>query len=148
MWSSYKHHNTLKLLIGVAPNSMINFVSKAFCGSISDKEICLQSGFFDILEPYCFIMADKGFRISQECTARQIQLIIPPGRRGHTQMLSGQVLKTKEIVQLRILVGQVIRRLKCFRILSQELPLNLIGHIDDILVTCSAVVNMKEPIMK
>ena len=63
-------------------------------------------------------------------------------------MLSGQVLKTKEITQLRILVEQVIRRLKDFRILSQELPLNLIGHIDDILVTCSAVVNMKEPIMK
>ena len=106
------------------------------------------SVFFDILEPYCSIMADKGFRISQECTARQTQLIIPPGRRGHKQMLSGQVLKTKEIAQLRILVEQVIRRLKCFRILSQELPLNLIGYIDDILVTCSAVVNMKEPIMK
>ena len=136
LWSSYKHHNTLKFLIGVAPNLMITFVSKAFCGSISDKEICLQSGFFDILEPYCSIMADRGFRISQECTSRQIQLIIPPGRRGHTQMLSGQVLKTKEIAQLRILVEQVIRRLKCFRILSQELPLNLIGHIDDILVTC------------
>ena len=90
-------------------------------------------------------MADKGFRISQECTARQIQLIIPP---GHTQMLSGQVLKTKEIAQPRILVEQVIRRVKYFRILSQELPLNLIGRIDDILVTCSAVVNMKEPIMK
>ena len=60
-------------------------------------------------------------------------------------MLSGQVLKTKEISHLRILVEQVIRRLKCFRISSQELPLNLIG---DILVTCSAVVNMKEPIMK
>ena len=114
LWSSYKHHNTLKFLIGVAPNSMITLVSKAFCGSISDKEICLQSGFFDILEPYCSIMADKGFRISQEYTARQIQLIIPPGRRGHTQMLSGQVLKTKEIAQLRILVEQVIRRLKCF----------------------------------
>ena len=90
----------------------------------------------------------RGFRISQECTARQLQLIIPPGRRGHTQMLPGQVLRTKEIAQLRILVEQVIRRLKCFRILSPELPPNLIGHIDDILVTCSAVVNVKEPIMK
>ena len=47
-----------------------------------------------------------------------------------------------------MLVEQVIRRLKCFRILSQESLLNLIGYIDDILVTCSAVVNMKEPIMK
>ena len=51
-------------------------------------------------------------------------------------MLSGQVLKTKEIAQPRILVEQVIRRLKCL-----ELPLN--GHSGDILVTCSAVVNIK-----
>ena len=64
-WSSYKHHNTLKVLIGVSPNSMITFISQAFCGSISDKEICLQSRFFDSLEPYCKIMADKGFLISQ-----------------------------------------------------------------------------------
>ena len=93
MWSSYKHHNTLKFLIGGAPNSKINFVSNAPCGSISDKEICLESGFFDMLEPYCSSMADEGFMIGQECTARQ--LIIPPRRRGHTQMRSGQVLKTK-----------------------------------------------------
>ena len=147
-WSSYKHHNTFKFLVGISPNSMITFISKAFCGSISDKEICIQSRFFDVLEPYCSIMADKGFKISKECTARQIQLIMPPGRRGQAQMSSGQVLKTKEIAQLRILVEQVIRRLKCYRMLSQELPLTLVSHIDDILVICSAVTNMKEPIMK
>ncbi|XP_065683918.1 uncharacterized protein LOC124809504 [Hydra vulgaris] len=32
--SEYKHHNTLKFLIGVAPNSSIIFVSKAFTGRI------------------------------------------------------------------------------------------------------------------
>ena len=146
-WSSYKHHYTLKFLVGISPNSMITFISNAFCGSISDKEICIQSNFFDNLLPYCKIMADKGFIINQECTARRIHLIIPPGRRGQTQM-SGQVLKTKEIAQLRILVEQVIRRLKCYRILSQEMPLDIVSNVDDILTVCSAVVNMKDPIMK
>ena len=93
-------------------------------------------------------MADKGFLISQECAARHIHLIVPPGRRGQSQMLSVNVLKTKEIAQLRILDEQVIRRLKTYRILSQELPLNMISHVDDIMVLCSAVSNMKEPIMK
>ena len=146
-WSSYKHHNTLKFLVGISPNSMITFISNAFCGSISDKEISIQSNFFDNLLPYCKIMADKGFIINQECTARRIHLIIPPGRRGQTQV-SGQVLKTKEIAQLRILVEQVIRRLKCYRILSQEMPLDIVSNVDDILTVCSAVVNMKDPIMK
>ena len=136
-WSSYKHHNTLKFLVGISPNSMITFISNAFCGSISDKEIWIQSNFFDNLPPYCKIMADKGFIINQECTARRIHLIIPPGRRGQTQMMSGQVLKTKEIAQLRILVEQVIRRLKCYRILSQEMPLDIVSYVDDILTVCS-----------
>ena len=147
-WSSYKHHNTLKFLIGVSPNSMITYISKAYCGSISDKGICVQSGFFDELAPYCSVMADKGFKIDQGCTARRINLIVPPGRRGQSQMLSGQVFKTKQIAQLRILVEQVIRRLKCYRILSQELTLDLVSHVDDALVICSAIVNMKPPIMK
>ena len=112
-WSSYKHHNTLKVLIGVSPNSVITFISQAFCGSISDKEICFQSRFFDSLEPYHKIMADKGFLISQECAACRIHLIVPPGRRGQSKMLSANVLKTKEIAQLRILVEQVITEVAC-----------------------------------
>ena len=147
IWSSYKHHNTIKFLIGVAPNSMIVFLSQAYCGSISDKEITIQSNYFDQIEPYCSIMADKGFIISKECTARRLNLIIPPRRRGDAQMQTN-ILKTKVVVQLRILVEQVIRRLKCFRILSQELPISLINHIDDILIICAALVNMKKPIMK
>ena len=100
-----------------------------------------------IQTPYCSVMADKGFKIDQECTARRINLIVPPDHRGQSQMLSGQVLKIKQIAQLRILVEQVIRRLKCYRILSQEL--DLVSHVDDALVICSAIVNnMKPPIMK
>ena len=83
----------------------------------------------------------------KECAAHRIELIIPPGRRGQAQMIPSQVLKTKDIAQ-RILVEQVIRVLKCFRILSEELPLSFVSHVDDILVLCSAVTHMKEPIMK
>ena len=147
-WSSYKHHNTLKVLIGISPNSNITFLSQAYCGSISDKAICTESKFFDSLEPYCKIMADKGFLIEDECAARSIHLIKPPGKRGKAQMNSGNVLKTQEIAQLRILVEQVIRRLKTYRILSGELPLNMVVHADNIMTVCSAVCNMKVPIMK
>ena len=41
-WSEYKHHNTLKFLVCVAPNSAITFVSKGYTGRISDKEITLK----------------------------------------------------------------------------------------------------------
>ena len=147
-WSSYKHHNTLKILIAVSPNSMIVFVSKAFPGSISDKAITNQSGFLNLLDPYTTLMADKGFKIDEECAAKSISVIIPPGKLGHSQMLPQQIIKTKEIAKNRILVEQVIRRLKCFRILSQELPITLLPHIDDIIIICSALTNFKRPIFK
>ena len=71
-----------------------------------------------------------------------------PGKHGHAQMLSDNILKTKQIAQLRILVEQVIRRVKCFRMLPQELAINFLHHVDDILIICAASVNMKRPIMK
>ena len=69
-WSEYKHHNALKFLVCVAPNSAITFVSKAYTGRISDKEITLKSGFLGMLPMYSNKMADKGFNIFDECAVR------------------------------------------------------------------------------
>lgn len=38
-WSSYKHANTLKYLIGSTPDGFIIFISKGFTGRITDNEI-------------------------------------------------------------------------------------------------------------
>lgn len=85
---------------------MVAFLSKAYPGAISDKEITNLSGFLDIVPPYCSIMVDKGFKIDEECTVRKIQLIIPPGKRGHAQMSQKKVINTKGIARLSILVEQ------------------------------------------
>ena len=145
-WSTYKHHNTLKFLIGVAPNSSIIFISKAYTGRISDKEITIQTEYLDKVPPYSVIMCDKGFNINEECDARRITLYVPPGKRGMSQMGYVEISRTNRIAKLRILVEQVIGRLKCFRILSSELPVLMIPHTDNILIVCAALSNIKEPI--
>ena len=38
-WSNYKHHNTVKFLIGIAPQGIISFISKALGGRMSDKHL-------------------------------------------------------------------------------------------------------------
>ena len=48
-WSNYKHHNAIKFLVAVAPNSAITFISPMYGGRTSDKQITLDSGFLDIL---------------------------------------------------------------------------------------------------
>lgn len=58
-YSSYEGYTSYKFLVAVAPNGAIVYVSDAFEGSISDKEIVRQSGFLDFLEPGDVIIADR-----------------------------------------------------------------------------------------
>ena len=76
-WSKYKHHNTLKFLLGVASNSAITFVSKAYTGKIRHKEITVKSGFLDMLLRYSNIMADKVFNLFYECAAQCLHFTVP-----------------------------------------------------------------------
>lgn len=147
-WSNYKHHNTIKFLVAIAPNSAITFLSPMYGGRTSDKEITLDSGFLDKCESYDMIQADKGFNIQEECDACLLSLHVPPGKRGKVQMTCVAVEKTKRIANLRILVEQVIRRLKTFRILSGQLPITLLPCIEKIVCVCASLCNHKVPIYK
>ena len=77
-----------------------------------------------------------------------MNLHLPPGLRGQIQMPSVAVEKTKKIANLRILVEQVIRRLKNFRILSNQVPITLVPYLDKMVVVCSGLCNFQEPIYK
>ena len=147
-YSSYKHHNTAKFLIACAPNSCITYISPVYGGRATDKEITMKSGFLDMHEPYDMILADKGFNIANECAARRLTLYVPPGKRGQAQMSALSVKKTKLVANLRILIEQVIRRLKIFRILSGEVPLTVVPHLHKVLTVCAAISNMRGPIYK
>ena len=49
-YSNYKHHNTIKFLVGITPVGAISFLSKCWGGRVSDKELTISSGFLDLLE--------------------------------------------------------------------------------------------------
>ena len=147
-WSDYKHHNTGKFLVAVAPNSAITFCSQVFNGRASDKSITKESGFLNHLEPYDMIQADKGFNIQDECAARHVHLHVPPGKRGQAQMSVAATNKSSRIARLRILVEQVIRRIKSYRIIKYTVPISLVPALDKILRVCCALCNLKKQFTK
>ena len=44
-YSNYKHHQTVKYLIGISPQGTVTFISDGWGGRTSDKHIVEKSGF-------------------------------------------------------------------------------------------------------
>lgn len=62
-YSSYKHHNTIKFLIGISPTGAIIFLSQAYGGHETDPDIVHDSKFLHNILPGDQILADRGFLI-------------------------------------------------------------------------------------
>ena len=73
-WSEYKHHNILKLLVGISPSGAFTFVSELWTGSTSDRKITQESGLVDLLEKGDHPMADRGFNIRDLLTKKTVIL--------------------------------------------------------------------------
>ena len=55
-FSSYKHHNTMRVLIGITPQGSISFVLEVWGGRTSDKYLTENCGFLEFLVPGDMVM--------------------------------------------------------------------------------------------
>ncbi|PFX14832.1 hypothetical protein AWC38_SpisGene17387 [Stylophora pistillata] len=154
-FSSYKHHNTIKVLIGITPQGTISFVSKAWGGRTSDKFLTENCGIMEKLLPGDLVMADRGFTIHEFLVCKQAELAIPAFTRGKDQLDPVDVEKTRGIANVRIHVERVIGLLRRkYTILSGTLPIDYLfcnqngsqeaatPMIDRIINVSSALVNL------
>ena len=107
-WSSYKHRNTYKALVGITPDGTVSYVSSLYGGAALDKFIVQDSDVLDLLEPGDNVMADRGFEIEVELNRRGATLNIPPFRNQHFQLSCEQVEATRRIAEVRIHVERAI----------------------------------------
>ena len=141
-WSNYKHHNTLKFLIGITPTGAVSFVSKCWGGRVSDKELTQESAFLGMLEPTDQVLADRGFLIEEDIANSSAELIIPAFTRGKKQLSQRDVETTRRIAHVRIHVERAIGRIKNFKILKDIFPITLIKHANNIVTICAALTNL------
>lgn len=155
-FSNYKHHNTVKVLIGITPQGTVSFVSEAWGGRTSDKFLTENCGFLKNLVPGDLVLADRGFTVHEEVWFRQAELNIPAFTKGKNQLDPVDVEKTRRIANVRIHVECVIGVLRQkYTILQSTLHTdfltcnqeNQIPLIDRMVRVCSALVNLCPPIV-
>ena len=107
-WSNYKHHNTAKVLLGIAPQGIVSFVSECWGGRVSDKHLTEHCGILRKLLPGDVVLADRGFDIAESVAMVQAQLHIPAFTKGKQQLSAAEVESTRKIANVRIHVERVI----------------------------------------
>ena len=121
-FSTYKHHNTIKVLIGITPQGNISFVSEAWGGRTSDKYLTEHCGFLEFLVPGDMVMADRGFTISDSVGLKQAKLTIPAFTLWKSQLDPVDVERTRGIANVRIHVERVIGLLRRKKTHSAKYP--------------------------
>ncbi len=150
-YSQYKHHNTVKVLIGITPTGLITFVSEVYGGNTSDRHIA-EKEFISKVMPGDAIMVDRGFNIADLLLARGAKLHMPPFTRknsaGQKTLLDNEIKRTRDIASLRIHVERAIERMKNFKILSHKIEMNTWPRLHQLLVIVAVICNMYPPLLR
>ena len=144
-WSDYKHHCTIKSLIGVSPTGMTTFVSRAWGGRASDKHIVDKEGILQRIPEGLAVMADKGFEV-EDLAPPGVEIIIPPKVASKGQMSEFNFFKTVDIAEPRIVVEMKMEQAKNYQILQSIIPISRIATSEQVIFNCFAFTNLLPPL--
>ena len=147
--SFYKHHSTVKFLVGMSPTGAITYISDMWGGRASDKKITSESDkLLHSLECGDKVMVDRGFTIQEELP-QGVKLIIPPFKNKTIgQFTPAQIQHSEHISAARIHIERAIRAIKESRILEMEVKLAMVNNFENIFKACAYLVNFKQPFLK
>ncbi|XP_076350612.1 uncharacterized protein LOC143247080 [Tachypleus tridentatus] len=129
-YSSYKSHNTVKYLIGIAPQGVIIFISKGWGGRTSDVHLTENCGFLANIIPGDVILADRGFTVSESVAFCNVELKIPTFTKGKQQLSALDVETSRVLASARIDVERVIGMVcQKYSMLESTIPITLL-HTD------------------
>ena len=155
-YSAYKHHNTIKYLIGITPQGTVCFISNGWGGRVSDKHLTMNSGLLDHLLPGDTILADRGFDIQDSVGMYCARIAMPAFTKGKKQLTGIEVEQTRRIANVQIHVERVIGLVRQkYSILSATQPIDFVitkdkdvaPIVDKIVCICCALVNLCDSVV-
>jgi hypothetical protein len=97
-FSSYKNRNTVKVVVGVSPGGLITYLSPAYGGSASDRQIVERSGLVYMCDPKDSIMADKGFNVQDLFAMNDVTVNIPAFFKNKIECLGSKLCQTGKLL--------------------------------------------------
>lgn len=146
-FNDYKGGNVWLYLICISSWGGISYISPGFEGSMSDVDIYNQSGIREFLEPGDVVLADRGFRVEEECDEDGVVLIHPPFLRGRSQFTAEEEMLTKEIAKARIFVEHLVRKIKVFKVLK-KVTNNMLHYLDQMVYVAGCLINFMPHVVK
>ena len=94
-------------------------------------------------------LVNRGFNFQDLFLAYHVTVAIPPFTKGktHVHFTKVSVEQAKTISRARTQVERAIGRLKEFKLLSHELPLNMLYLADYIWIITGAITNLQPPLV-
>ena len=140
LWSDYKQAHTAKILAGITPTGAFAWSSEAFPGRITDPEICLASGFFDVILDKDVVGADRGFdNIARELHALGASVKAPDRRwRNVSTLTSDERAHTEQQSNMRIHVERHFGRVATWGFFSHR---KIYLHQADLIGKCFFIVS-------
>ena len=129
VYSSYKHHTTMKCLIAVNPNEAACFISDLFEGSIDDVTLFNQCGIMNYISYDDSLLVDIGFILRDLVLAQLARVFIPPFLGKQDSFTKEEVILTKKYREACIHVERFNERLKKFRLLDRTIPLCIYQYL-------------------
>ncbi|XP_050415275.1 uncharacterized protein LOC126829417 [Patella vulgata] len=146
-YSTYKNRNTVKVLVGCTPGGYISYVSPAYGGSASDRQIVERSNLMYMCNRKDSIMADKGFNVQDLFATRDIRINIPTFFCKKNRMSGKTVINDRKISSKRVHIERIIGLAKTFKILKSPLNSTETKLASDIIYICFMLCNFRKCII-
>ena len=150
-YSKYKHHNTVKYLIGITPQGSVSYISDEWGGRTSDKFLTEHCSFLSYLIPGDLVLDDRGFDIRDSVGSHCSTVELPAFTKGKSQLTGIEVEQIRKIANVRIHVERVIANIrKRYSLLSDTQPIDFLitsadnskTLLDKIVYVCCALNNI------